>query len=282
MEYYTYIWRDAAGVPFYVGKGKGKRASDIKQRSREFKDIHATGGCYVDIVDWFIHESQAHALEVELIEQYGRRDMGGTLVNKTDGGEGVSGLSAEGRAKISASKVGKKRGPLTEEHRAKMSAALKGRPGKSPSAEARAKISAALSGKPGTPHSLETRARMSANASRRPPEYYDAMTAAKVGKKRDPFNQEWIDAMRRVQRMKPPRDGFKGVSFDVNRNKWMAKIKTGEKPRHLGRFATDEDAARAYDLAAVEAWGIGNCYLNFPDHTAANDNGTENPREDAA
>lgn len=265
MEFYTYIWRDASGVPFYVGKGKGKRAHNTKQRSKEFKEIYTQGGCAVEIVDWFIHESQAHAHEVELIELYGRRDFGGTLVNKTDGGEGISGLSAEGRAKISASKLGKKRGPLTDEHRARMSAALTGKPGKSPSAEARAKISAALTGRPGTPHTNETRAKMSANAANRPPEYYDRVTAAKTGKKREPFSSEWIEAMCRVQRMKPPRDGFKGVCFDINRDKWMAKIKTDDRPRHLGRFPTPEEAARAYDRAALEAWGFGNCYLNFPE-----------------
>ncbi len=41
--------------------------------------------------------------------------------------------------------------------------------------------------------------------------------------------------------------------------------------KYLGRHATAEDAALAYDRAAIAAWGYGNCYLNFP--AAANDNG---------
>ncbi|TIV38948.1 MAG: hypothetical protein E5V91_12445 [Mesorhizobium sp.] len=98
--YYTYVWRDANGVPFYIGKGKGRRAQNTTMRSEDFKSVHAQGCCTVEIVDWFIHESQAHACEVELIERYGRREFGGLLVNKTDGGDGVSNPSAETRAKL--------------------------------------------------------------------------------------------------------------------------------------------------------------------------------------
>jgi len=72
MEFYTYIWRDTNGVPFYVGKGKAGRAFDVKRRSEQFKTKIEAGGCNVEIVDWFIHESQAHAHEVELIARYDR------------------------------------------------------------------------------------------------------------------------------------------------------------------------------------------------------------------
>lgn len=126
MEFYTYIWRDASGVPFYVGKGKGSRAHQVVgRRSAEFLAIHAQGGCTVEIADRFILESQAHAHEMELIEKFGRRDIGaGTLVNKTDGGEGASGSvrSAEHKAKIGAAHRGK---PRSTRDRARISAAVK-------------------------------------------------------------------------------------------------------------------------------------------------------------
>jgi hypothetical protein len=47
---------------------------------------------------------------------------------------------------------------------------------------------------------------------------------------------------------------FKGVTW-LNRNKkWMAQIKVDGKHRYLGSFVDEEDAARAYDKAAKEAW----------------------------
>ncbi len=49
--------------------------------------------------------------------------------------------------------------------------------------------------------------------------------------------------------------GFKGVSFDKARGKYEAKLKASDRHLHLGRFATAEEAARAYDRAARETFG---------------------------
>jgi hypothetical protein len=46
---------------------------------------------------------------------------------------------------------------------------------------------------------------------------------------------------------------YKGVSR--NRAKWMALIQVAGRRRYLGSYATPEEAARAYDVAALEAWG---------------------------
>jgi hypothetical protein len=55
---------------------------------------------------------------------------------------------------------------------------------------------------------------------------------------------------------------FKGVCCDQRRGKWVASIQIDGRSRHLGRFEIEEDAARAYNLAAVTAWG---------DHTLLNE-----------
>lgn len=290
--FYVYLWRQANGQPFYVGKGKDRRAHDLYDRSEEFMAVHSGGDCSVEIVDWFVHESQALAFEVELIAKYGRCDMGGVLVNKTDGGDGCVGhiKSLESIEMWRAKNVGQKRSP---EARARMSAAKMGH---DVSADARAKLSVAGKKRFEDPAerakvsarmlsiSDQTRAKMSASQKRRlsdPAERHKlseimkgkshtaetrsriSATMAGVSKPEDT-----IDKMRVAQRMKGPKGAYKGVSASGKR--WRAIISVDGTLRTIGTFATPESAASAYDAAAISAWGLGNCYLNFP--IAANDN----------
>jgi hypothetical protein len=57
--------------------------------------------------------------------------------------------------------------------------------------------------------------------------------------------------------------GFKGVNWRKRDRKWRAQIRVSGRNRGLGHYATPEDAARAYDAAAREAFGEF-AFLNFP------------------
>ncbi len=48
---------------------------------------------------------------------------------------------------------------------------------------------------------------------------------------------------------------FKGVWWEVRRNKWRAYIRAEGKIKHIGLFTEEQDAARAYNLAALRYYG---------------------------
>lgn len=58
---------------------------------------------------------------------------------------------------------------------------------------------------------------------------------------------------------------WKGVYWHKCSNKWMARIQVNGKTKYLGIFATEADAAQAYNLAAHETFGE---FANLNDHPA--------------
>lgn len=180
--YYVYEhWRPDRDECFYVGKGKGGRAHKMRDRNLHHRAIVkklSDLGMMVEVrmVASGLSEADAFKAEQERISFW--RVTGVDLANKTNGGEGVSGMkmSDAARKKMSDAKLGKKQSTeyiakrvapligrkqpreaveasaskrrgrkLSDEHKAKLSAA---HTGKVVSPEVRAALSAANKGKP--------------------------------------------------------------------------------------------------------------------------------------
>jgi hypothetical protein len=109
MEFYSYLWLREDGTPFYVGKGSGKRAFIRHGKFYPPKDKSLI------LVLPRATEAEAFATEIELIANWGRKDIGtGCLHNHTDGGEnppkrqkGTFKWSEEQKLKLSEVRIGK-------------------------------------------------------------------------------------------------------------------------------------------------------------------------------
>lgn len=118
---------------FYVGIGKGNRAWNQWAGRNKFWDNYVNKyGFEVEIIAENLTRNQAGKIEIELIAHLGRRqiDEGGTLVNRSSGGDGGSGgytHTEEWKRQHSERQIGKKKKPLSQEAKEKISKALKGR-----------------------------------------------------------------------------------------------------------------------------------------------------------
>lgn len=97
--YYVYIYIDPrTNLPFYIGKGKGKRSEYHLSEThlnttnwakwRQINDLRKEGlNPIIKIIKSDLNNEEAYALEEELIKSYGRKgiDTGGILTNVTLG-----------------------------------------------------------------------------------------------------------------------------------------------------------------------------------------------------
>lgn len=152
--YYVYMLLDPdTNIPFYIGKGMGKRARThtcpsslalISYKNSKIKEILSRNK--TPIISYYlldVSEETAFTCERALIAKYGRKDIGlGVLCNLTDGGDGSSG-AVHSKESVAAM-VEKKRGVKhTDQHKLKNALAQSG---KVQSVESNNKRSATLAG----------------------------------------------------------------------------------------------------------------------------------------
>ena len=102
-KYYTYAYLREDGTPYYIGKGSGNRIHRQHSVNIPPEDRRV-------FLKQNLTEEEAFSHEVEMIEYYGRKCMGGLLENRAPGG-----------------KQPPKHTEHTEETKQKISATMKGR-----------------------------------------------------------------------------------------------------------------------------------------------------------
>lgn len=124
--YYVYAYirsKDSetakAGTPYYIGKGKGNRAWKKNKNGIHSNVSFPKNNKFIVLLETNLSEIGALSLERRLIKWWGRKNTKtGILLNRTDGGDGVSGhIQSEETKRIKNAKLSKPKGPQSLSHR---------------------------------------------------------------------------------------------------------------------------------------------------------------------
>lgn len=96
--YYVYAYLREDLTPYYIGKGKNNRTVS------KHTVAPPINGKLIQFIAIKLNEHEAFLLEIKLIKQFGRKDLGtGILRNMTNGGDGASGRKHSAESKLKQS-----------------------------------------------------------------------------------------------------------------------------------------------------------------------------------
>lgn len=187
--FYVYAFlRKSDDTPYYIGKGHGKRAFINSGRvTKGPKDKSK-----IVFLKENLTEVEAFEYEMEMIKKYGRKDNGtGILLNKTDGGDGMTGHKWTEEQKKNYSKVrtGMKRKPHSEETKALYRKMFTG---KTMSEETKEKMKNSALGRKDSEETIRKRA-ASNTGKKRSAETLEKFKKLNSGSNNPQFGKIWIN-----------------------------------------------------------------------------------------